>query len=188
MTINWLLIVGSMCIIVGTILTGLIGPRNEKELDELRRVLKQYETKVTYLIQDQYAYQNMETRGLGIRNIITVLESINKMLRSPQLSVVIEQRQKELMINKHASLLTISQKLDYSDEEIKGWIKLDYDGLERQKLECMMRYKKNFGETLESINAIDHNLRKVERDKEKLRYITLFFQVVGLALILYSKI
>jgi hypothetical protein len=188
MAIDWLLIIGSTCIIISTILMGLLGPRRDRELETLRRVAKQYELKVTFLIQDQYGFQNMETRGLSIRNIITVLESINKTLRSQQLEDVIEQRQKEMMFNKHASLVTLSQKLDYSTEEIKGWIELDYNGLEQQKLECMKRYKKNFGETLESLGALEQQIGSVEREKSKLLYITLAFQVVGLALVLYSKI
>ena len=188
MAINCLLIIGSVCIIISTILMGLLGPMHDRNLDNLRGLARQYKEKVTYLIQDHYAYQNMETRGLNIRNIITVLESINKILKSKQLFDVIESRQKEMMITKYQSLATLSQKLDYSNNEINSWSELNYDGLENQKLECMKKYKKSLGETLESLHVIEENIRNVIREKSNLLYITLFFQILGLTLILLSKI
>jgi len=183
-----LLVVGSLSLIVSSILLGVQGPRLDRELERFRRVANEYKRLIDYLQKNQHNFQLWESRGMNLRDTILILDAVNIIAKNQSVHNTIKVREVEMIDTKYLSLTSLSANLGYTDEEIKSWKGLTYDELEKQKDECMSKYEVIVNQTFDSINTIEHHIRTTIKDKARLLYITLFFQIIGLALVLYSKI
>jgi len=179
---------GSFCIIVSTILLGWLGPVRERELGGLRDKAREIQKMIDLLIQDHNAFQNMETRGLMLRDNANILNAINRTLEHTDIEAIIKQIKENMIITKHGSLVTLSTKLGYTDEEMLSWEKLDFEGLEKQKLDSVMKWGEVLKVLVTSLDYVEQDLSSKVKEKSWLYFISLVFQVGGLALILYSKL
>jgi len=184
---QFLVVLGGLSLIVSMILLGLLIPKLDRDITSLGKVLKAYERKREYLIQDERGYQVWDAKGVIVRDTITILEALNKAMKRPDIEEVIKGRQKNLEVIMLSMLLCISQKLDYSDKDFKSWKSYGYEELNSKKLECFKRWKKIFGETLVSINSIEELIRSTDFNRKNVMYSTIFFQVYGTFLTLLSK-
>lgn len=183
----FLIALGGSSLVFSMVLLGLLIPKLDREITSLSKTLKEYERKREYLLQDQRGYQVWDSKGIGVRDTITILEVLNRIIKSPNIERVIEERQKILETIMVHMLIVISQKLDYTENDFKIWRTYDYEELDSQKLKCFNRYTKIFGETLVSINSVEALIRVKEEDRKKEMYATTFFQVFGTFLTILSQ-
>lgn len=165
---------------ITSIIFGYVIPhRIENSIEELESAINEKKVFFDGLQSDINQFQNWEARGMALRDTRQVLESVNLITKNDIISKNISAKIEETIAVKTFSILAISQKLNIPKEEINSWKNLDFDNLEKKKIELLEKWKDTSGSILSDINSLNESINSKKRLKTKIVLGTLILQTFG---------
>ena len=176
---------GTIIIIATTFVFGFIIQKINMNIQESDEKIN----KISGSLDDSFShirdFQVEETKGLGLRSTLSILESMN-MQNAPNYGIL----NKDLMMTKVNALIYLAAASGITaDNELTGkWKSMSFPDLERQKVEYMPKFQKRFKKLNDEKSLFSKKKKKNINNLYMISFWGSTVQALGLVMLALSEI